>query len=459
MDKKESKQIVRYFDVTINTQENNVYKILQKELIEVSENYKREKNTGNVYKKVKPYAYVFYKSPMDYLNEVFYGDEDFKSNVNNMDNMIKYMKQYDDPKFNFMNYNEDYIGFRNGIFNILTTEFTETNDINDETIVVKKYFDYDFSYSKETPILDSVLNYQFSEDVRDFLYACMGRMFKIRDDYQFMLYLLGEPGTGKSLLLEILSACFDKIGVIGESYEQKYGLGYLYNKDIIICDDLPKDISKIFPQQVYQTVVSCGTVDTAVKNGEALSIKWKVPMIWAGNWYPSYVDKGQISRRLLVANYERNVYNPDPTLKTKIINEELPAFIYKCLSLYHKILEEDGKKDIWHICPDYFLEQQEEVKVERNPLYKYLLEHTRYKKDNIVPLEEIRKNFNQWIGKNVKGLDNGTFGQVNENYIISSVKTCKHCTKEHKKGCCEDYNRSERSSKKIVRNIELLEEK
>jgi hypothetical protein len=34
---------------------------------------------------------------------------------------------------------------------------------------------------------------------------------------------------------------------------------------------------------------------------------------------------------------------------------------------YKHLLESDPKKDIWGLCPEYFLEQQQELKIERNP--------------------------------------------------------------------------------------------
>jgi len=67
-------------------------------------------------------------------------------------------------------------------------------------------------------------------------------------------------------------------------------------------------------------------------------------------------------------------------------------------------------------------------------IYKFLLENTVYTQNNVVTLEEIRINFNNWIGKNVKSLDNGTFSQVNQEYIIEYIKICKHCKNEGKKG-------------------------
>ncbi|NDC96424.1 hypothetical protein EB077_14055, partial [bacterium] len=295
LNKSHSKKIINVFNVILNNDiENTVYQELVQDLLEISRAsaYKRQKDTGVVYKQVKPYAYVRYKDPMDYLNEIFFGDPQFKSHVQNMDNLVKYMKQYDDPAFPFLVYSAQHIGFSNGVLDTVTCEFDE-NPTGD--ITVRKYIDLPFTGSTETPLMDRVLDYQFSPEVRDFIYTCIGRLFGIRDNWGFMLYLLGEAGCGKSLLLDVVSACFENVGAISDSYETKYGLSYLYNKDIVICDDLPKDIHKIFPQQAFQTIITGGTISTAVKNGDALTIQWKTPLLFAGNWLPSYIDKGQVS--------------------------------------------------------------------------------------------------------------------------------------------------------------------
>ena len=454
MDKRNSKKINNVFNIILNTQENTVYQELVNEfLIECKlHNYKREKHTGIIYKKVKPYAYVKYMEPMDFLNSILSDDPTFHSNVNNMDNLIKYMKQYDHIDCPFLEYDKHYLGFNNGILNTITCEFLEIPPAN---MVVRKYFDKEFTYSTDTPLMDSVLDYQFDSNVRNFIYACLGRMFEIRDNYGFMLYLLGEAGCGKSLIIDVLSECFNNIGCINESYEVKYGLASLYDKDIIVCDDLPKNVSSIFPQQTFQSCITGGKVSTAVKNKEAITMDWKVPMLWAGNWLPDYLDKGQVSRRLLTANFEKIVNKPDPSLKKQILENELPAFIYKCLSYYKKMIEQNDL-DIWNICPEYFLEQKEELRIERNPLYKFLLENTRYKKDNVVTMEELRNSFGEWIGKKIHKLDLGTIKQVNSDYDIVKINICKYCNNEHKKGCCNNYTSKGRSSKNIVKNIEFI---
>jgi transcriptional regulator with PAS, ATPase and Fis domain len=90
-------------------------------------------------------------------------------------------------------------------------------------------------------------------------------------------------------------------------------------------------------------------------------------------------------------------------------------------------------------------------------LYDFLLENTRYKENNVILLETVKSKFNDWLGKKVTKLDNRTFFQVNKDYIIESIKICKHCNKDSKKGCCEKYKYTDRTVKKIVKNLIFLD--
>jgi hypothetical protein len=94
--------------------------------------------------------------------------------------------------------------------------------------------------------------------------------------------------------------------------------------------------------------------------------------------------------------------------------------------------------------------------MDRTPLYKFLMENTRYKEDNMITLEDVRNEFIGWLGKNVKSLDNGTFNQVDNRYRVETKMLCKSCMKDLGKGCCEKYNYKERTNKKVVYNMEFF---
>ena len=103
---------------------------------------------------------------------------------------------------------------------------------------------------------------------------------------------------------------------------------------------------------------------------------------------------------------------------------------------------------------DLIIKQQKDK--ESNLLYKFLMENTRYSEGKIILMSEIKEEYNNWIGKKVYKLDNGTFSQVNNEYIIEKKNMCKTCNKEANKNCCKEYNSKNRSVKIVVKNLEFI---
>jgi phage/plasmid-associated DNA primase len=466
--KKEAQQIYNEFHVVmeLRREEDTIHEQLTEKLLEFgsNENCARD-DFGNVYKRKKKYAYVYYKSASEFIREKFKNNRMFKKLPNNMDNLLKFMKNCDYSKFPMIYPSKKYIGFSNGVLDIENVTFIQEKDVPDE-MIVKKYLNVPFSGETETPLFDSIILYQLKnkseeeiKEIMDFVYFCMGRLFGIRDKYDFTLYLMGESGCGKSLIIDIMKNFFRDIGAISSTFEKTFGLSYLYNKDLIVCDDLPKDFSKVLPQTLFQSCISGGEMSIAIKGGDAKTINWEVPLLFAGNYNPDYVDKGQISRRILTLTFENIVTEKDRdiSLLSEILATEMDKLSFKCLLKYKKTLELKNKKGIWDICPKYFKENQEELKMDRNPLYRFLKEHSRYKEGNFVSIEDMREEFSNYLGKRVSKLDKGTILSVDSRYEVKIIKICKKCLKEVG-DCCEEYNRSERITTRIVYNIELHNE-
>ncbi|KAI9326606.1 hypothetical protein DFJ73DRAFT_766709 [Zopfochytrium polystomum] len=308
--------------------------------------------TGAVYKRKRAFAYeLFIEKPEKFLNTILRGNPMWLSNAYNIQKLSLYMTKYDDHNFPYLETDEAWYGFKNGIYNIETCEFVEIpegcDDVEEEYIceeklgekVVRKYFDINFRKTLNTENFDKVLKYQFNDEVVEFIYAMIGRMFGIRDKWDVMLYLLGESGCGKSVVLDVVRSFFDKVGNINETFEDKFGLGYIKDKDIVISDNLPKEIHRFLPQQTFQSMVSGGNM-------------------------------GQISRRVMVAQFENIVRQKDTSLIDRIRKEELDAILYKSTLLYKKWEERVGNKSIWDVAPSYFIEKQEDLRTERNPFFK-----------------------------------------------------------------------------------------
>jgi hypothetical protein len=451
--------------IELQHEETNIYCRLKDDMLDIAfdQDLKREVN-GDIYKKVKIYAYTFHMEPKKFLNTIFGGDKEFERHHNNMDNLIKFIKDFDNPQFSFIEANKRYLGFNNGVLDTQTGEFIQEHHC-DSSHMTKQYLDIPFSGETDTPLFDSIFDFQLEDnpqkqEIKEFVYFCLGRLFGIRDKYDFTMYLMGEAGCGKSLVIDVMKQFFRDIGAVSSTFEKTFGLAYLYEKDLIVCDDLPKDFSKILPQTIFQTCISGGELSIASKGGSAKTVKWNAPLLFAGNYNPDYVDKGQISRRVLTFEFSSIVPDnkKDTGLLGKISKYELDKIALKCIQTYNKYINDPYlmEKSVWSFCPQYFRENQEELKKDRNPLYKFLSENSSYKKDNIMTKKEIRELFQDWLGRPMRKLDNGTFHQVDSRYEIKDVKICKHCNKEGIKGCCENYNGNERATMGIVLHINIV---
>jgi hypothetical protein len=203
-------------------------------------------------------------------------------------------------------------------------------------------------------------------------------------------------------------------------------------------------------ENVIVPTVTGGKTPIAIKRGNGFTVNWEPPLLMSGNYDLSYLDKGQTSKRVFVAKYEKMIENTDISLKKRICQGELAQLMYKCLLYYKNLLDRNDTKDIWSVCPEYFLERKEELKMERNPLFKFLKENSVYEEGNIVRISYVREHFSRWLSSNVKRLDNGTFAQVDQRYKIGTMKVCKHCKQESKKDCCSDSKRENRTTESVV---------
>jgi len=461
-----AKRIINQFNVIVLQtpgSEDNTYQELRNDLLEITGEQKLQRDAmGTVYKAVDglSYAYVSYKSAKDFLNEIFKDDDRFSDHPNNIDKLEKYMRDYDSSKFPFLKPDRHYLGFANGVLKTTTCEFIEKDKVA-PGLVVRKYFASELS-DQATPLFDGILDYQFEEDVKDMLKSSIGRIFfevGEFENWQYMPYLLGEAGTGKSTVMNIVRKMLNNVGAIGKT-EDKYLLGSLYNKDAIVIDDVPRNIKNAFDQQTWQSCVSGGgPVAIRLMNQEAFPLEsWKVPMMWGGNWNLEYDDKGQVSRRVLIWNFERLLRGGTgrATLEKEILRDELPALMLHCLRAYHAKVAKHEEELIYDWCPEYFTRTQDELREERNPLYRFLKERAEYSEGTKTLMEEVKVAFARFLGKPVsKNLDRGTFSQVEERWDFGRDNVCKSCKQLGGNGCCDEYNRNERRKEPVVVNLKL----
>lgn len=461
-------------------------------LIKKSKDKKREYGTGVIYTKVKSYYYMReYDEPEKYLNMIFntkeyldllkemiYNDKgklvpkikDFhKLNKSEYNSILNFMRNIEHTEFKFIDINYNFLGFQNGILNLETAEFIKEEDVNKD-IIVRKYINKNFEIT-ETPLLDKYLKYQFDEEVINYVYFMAGRcLTKIKDNYDVMPLFYGQSRTGKSLILELIKYSYsgNQISNLSKTFQDKFGLAEVSKSQIFACDDMPPNISGIFPKSTFQSIVSNGSVSCPIKGVQkTIEIEnWNIPLIWCSNYLPNYCeDSGEITDRIFLINYENYVpeNERDTLLLKKIIDLEYSSFIYKAITTFINIRDKNIGKSIWSFCPQYFIDNKELIRNQSNQFYSYLVSNTIYCEGSELLVDELKDKYNLWLKEkynnsisNIKVSFN-TISLVNKEYIIKSLKICKYCKNKHKAGCCDKYNRTARSSRNFIINMKLNE--
>ena len=91
---------------------------------------------------------------------------------------------------------------------------------------------------------------------------CLGRTFfptNELDYWQFMVFLRGETGCGKSLIIDLMKYFHggaNNIGTITAKFNERFGLAALIKKNIILVDDVPHNLKETLCQETLQMMIN-----------------------------------------------------------------------------------------------------------------------------------------------------------------------------------------------------------
>jgi phage/plasmid-associated DNA primase len=473
MEPREGREVIKQFNkLVLNvkvSEEDTAFRVLQEELWDEGDSLKlaRERESGRIFeRKVLPdgtsleYAYIFREECGPFIERVLAEHPRLKSAVNNIKNMKVLLSTFPDARMPFLAENADLYGFRNGVLNIRTMEFTARSDCAaalPHGSVCRKYVDGDLdpqAAASAHPHFDAFLDRQMEPAVKEFLMMSMGRTFfrtNELDGWQFFCFLYGESGTGKSRIVDLLKFLHRKVETISRGYQASFGLKKLAEADIWLVDETPRNICDTFPQETFTAAVSGGLLEIGAKHVDAYTAPFTTPMLFAGNFFMNFVDKGQLQRRTAVIEFP-HVLRPaeqDPNLPS-LLEAEAPAILYHCLRLYHQYIERHGRQSVWDFAPSAIRESGTESRAANDPLFRFLSDETQVKfvEGAETPLIEVKRAFEAWLGKPVRSkLEHGTFAQVNPEWRVTRNALCKLCGNKHaaKPKCCELSDRSTKS--------------
>lgn len=215
---------------------------------------------------------------------------------------------------------------------------------------------------------------ELTREAQEWIYIFLGRMLHplhLFDGWQCMPFIKGRAGTGKSLIGQVAAAFFEphQVGFISSNMEEKFGLGPLMDKLVVICLEVKKSFK--LSQADFQSMVSGEAIQVALKNRDAVSKRWSAPGLLCGNEWAAYQDsQGSIARRLAIFNFKFSVSDKDsnPDLLEDILRTELVALFIKCNIAYRQMASRTRGKGIWKILPEYFQQQRRNLQIETDPL-------------------------------------------------------------------------------------------
>ena len=173
----------------------------------------------------------------------------------------------------------------------------------------------------------------------------------------------GYSNTGKSTIQNIIIEMFARhqIGVISAAHEKTFGLESLYDKQLVIIEDMPDNFIEIINSATLQSMCSGGSVSIPRKNKIAITQKWSAHLLLASNKSFDLQGGGDaIARRIPQFPFLKIVKKGlNTNLEEEIINEELDAIMIQTIQRCLNWRNEHKNNDFWsNMATEPLLEQR-----------------------------------------------------------------------------------------------------
>ena len=435
------------------------------------------RNNGNVFRRINNKKSEMINSYEDFLMDCLEDNIAIIERPSRFKELMIAMEKFHSKRFPIIKCDKRFIGFDNGILNIVSGELVDHIDS-----APRHYIDGSFQLDDlDTPLFDKVIMHQIEDDdVYTYMLALIGRLFYDvgqYDNLDVIPLVIGNSGTGKSTLAYIISNMFDSnsVGSINSTHELIFGLQSLHDKEIIIVPEVDSKMEKQLSSSLFKMIVCGENISVSFKYGKSKTVKWKTPLFMCGNQYLGYRDdKGSISRRLAIFKFDKYVEKIDSSLKEQIVQKEMPKLVVKCLYAYRRLLEHTGHKGFWETCPEYFRDNIEDMNQCTDYVYMFL---TLPPGDNVygnknvyfmrqqgstMLLQEFKNRFMNYMRfrhpseKYRWNSDYSSFHKLG--YDVTRKHICKACGSAAVSSCCAKYHPANRSKKYIIENIVCIEE-
>jgi len=227
----------------------------------------------------------------------------------------------------------------------------------------------------ETTSIQTIFTAQgWSNGMVDTFWYMWGRnMYELgTDNWEKGMFFVGVAGTGKSTLCRHMINIYESenTGSLSNSVETPFGIYPIYGKFMWYCLEVRKNWGLGVAE--FQNMISGEEMSLAIKHKLAITVRWNVPGLFAGNDIPNFKDScGSIPRRILMFPFNHVVKDGDTKLLRKL-SQEMDKHIRKAglWYLYQRLIVGDKKLDS-KLCKE-FTDTANEIRASTSPLEAFM---------------------------------------------------------------------------------------
>ncbi len=256
-----------------------------------------------------------------------------------------------------------------------------------QSIYATSQLPFDYDPSATCPAFMQALQ-QIPESI-DFLQEFAGYALTPDTKYEIAIWLYGEPGTGKSTVLEGLKAMLGtRAGILGlaDIERSKFALANLPGKTLVVSAEQPDSFISL--SYILNQIISGETVTIERKYFDAIDITPRAKIVWAMNNLPRITSSNDgIMRRVKVIKFPKlDAMQRDPDLKERIKLEGAGILNWALEGLDR--LRTRGK----FIIPQTVIDATEDFK-EHNDIIKQFLDDANATIDHYDPAVRTQSQF------------------------------------------------------------------
>lgn len=322
--------------------------------------------------------------------------------------------------------NKNRVAFENGTLSLVDKyEFIENEFFKNDFST--KGFDFEFKRNNSIPNFDKYINEVTNGDIEliNLIQEMMGYCLIDSCKYEKAFLLYGEGGTGKSVLLKLISTMWGSencSNVPFDKINEAFMRAGIYGKKINFASELESDIHNT---AYFKAMVSGEEVDAQFKFKDSFKFHNTAKMIFAMNNLPVIKDKTNGTfRRLIIIPFEKNFSDSkkcDVNLIDKLLCEKT-GIIEFALNGLIRLVENNG-----------FTESEKSKKYlteyrENNDTMKMFFDETcSYDEEDInikISVDELYETYSSWCSSS-------GFKPLNKaNFLKNVIRLYPKCEKK-----------------------------